>query len=479
MKQLIKLATFFLIVVCVFASCIKDKPATSSPISNNKSPIANAGVDQTIMLPTDSVELSGSGTDPDGNIVSYSWSQISGPALFFIVNPNNAVVKLKNLLVGVYEFELKVTDNGGLTAKDKVQVIVNQSNNSCSGMTDSIYITTGNVRMIPFGQLSQARSGLVSATAGNKIIFAAGNECRDGRWNASTRVDIFDMITQTWTTAELSESRSGFANAVVGNKILIAGGINNQNQVSGRVDIYDASTNLWSTVELSIARGYIASATIGNKAFFAGGTTGYANPKSSRVDIYDASTNTWSTAELSEGRLAIAATTLGNKLFFAGGYTDEDYWDFVGTSKRVDIYNNATTTWSTEFLSEGRGAIAAITLNNKVFFAGGFNDNGASHKVDIYDNNLQNWSTATLSLARFCIQVATLGDRILFANGANQKGEITRMDIYDGSSNTWTTADLNLPLTGSTVIRAGNHVYVAGGSSPNARITNKVWRIEF
>jgi len=345
-----------------------------------------------------------------------------------------------------------------------------QTINSCL-MTDAIYITNGNVRMIPFGQLSQARFSLVSATAGNKIIFAGGYECRDGRWNASTRVDIFDMITQTWTTTELSNSNGDLTAVAVGNKILITGG------ASGRVDIYDASTNSWSTTALSIARRSIAATTIGNKVFFAGGTSGYSNPNS-RVDIYDASTNTWSTSELSESRLAIAAETNGNKLFFAGGYTDEYYWDFVGTSKRVDIYNNATTMWSTAELSEGRGEIATITLNNKVFFAGGFNDNGASNKVDIYDNNLQSWLTATLSQARFRIQIATLGDKILFANGVDQTGEITRMDIYDGSSNTWATADLNLPLSGLTVIRAGNDVYMAGGTYGN-KVSDKVWKLEF
>ena len=332
--------------------------------------------------------------------------------------------------------------------------------------TDSIYVIKGNAVLSPFGQLSQARYGLVSATAGNKILFAGG-------WfnnKPSTRVDIFDMVTQTWSTAELSEGRVGSTTAVVGNKIFIAGG-----QKSSRVDIYDASTNSWSIMELSIARTSVASTTIGNKVFFAGGTTGYDTSKSSRVDIYDASTNLWSIAELSEGRLAIAAASIGNKLFFAGGFTNEDYWGLdIFSSRTVDIFNASGNTWSTNILSEARGNLTIIALNNKVFFAGGYGDKGASNKIDIYDNNTQSWSIATLSQARQDFDAATMGNKILFFTQAG-----TRMDIYDTFSNTWTTADLNLPLSGSTVIRAGNHVYVAGGAFNVGSLLNQVWKLEF
>lgn len=142
MKQLIKFAVFLLIAAFVFASCKKDKAVTFPPITppitnNNHPPVANSGFDQTITLPTDSVELSGSGTDADGTIVSYSWSKVSGPSSFNIINSNIAVTKVKNLLEGVYEFELQVTDNDGLSAKDKVVVTVMASSiDPCCGCWD-------------------------------------------------------------------------------------------------------------------------------------------------------------------------------------------------------------------------------------------------------------------------------------------------------------------------------------------------------
>jgi len=92
----------------------------------NKAPTANAGSDKAITLPTDSIRLSGSGTDSDGTVVSYSWNKISGPSAF-ITDSSSAVTTAKNLLQGIYEFELTVADNKGAAGKDTVKVTVNQA----------------------------------------------------------------------------------------------------------------------------------------------------------------------------------------------------------------------------------------------------------------------------------------------------------------------------------------------------------------
>ncbi|WP_462248495.1 PKD domain-containing protein [Ferruginibacter sp.] len=89
----------------------------------NIPPVANAGPDQSVTLPTNSVTLSGSGTDADGTVVAYSWKQLSGP-IDKLTSTNTAISVLDNLLEGVYTFELTVTDNRGATDKDSVTVTV-------------------------------------------------------------------------------------------------------------------------------------------------------------------------------------------------------------------------------------------------------------------------------------------------------------------------------------------------------------------
>ena len=56
----------------------------------NIPPTANAGADQLITLPTNTVSLNGSGTDADGTITAYAWTKISGPASGNITNATSA-----------------------------------------------------------------------------------------------------------------------------------------------------------------------------------------------------------------------------------------------------------------------------------------------------------------------------------------------------------------------------------------------------
>jgi hypothetical protein len=116
----------------------------------NVAPTANAGPDQTITLPTNSVSLSGSGTDPDGTISSYLWTKISGPVAT-ITNANSAATTVTALTQGTYKFELKVTDNSGAVDRDTVQIIVNPAPNVAptanAGIDQSITLPTTSVNL--------------------------------------------------------------------------------------------------------------------------------------------------------------------------------------------------------------------------------------------------------------------------------------------------------------------------------------------
>ena len=102
--------------------------------NSNHPPVADAGTDQTITLPVDSVMLDGSlSTDPDNNIVSHLWTKISGPASYSINSSGSIQTLVKNLTEGVYLFEVKVTDAGGLFSKDTVRITVEH------GLTEIIF----------------------------------------------------------------------------------------------------------------------------------------------------------------------------------------------------------------------------------------------------------------------------------------------------------------------------------------------------
>jgi hypothetical protein len=95
----------------------------------NIPPVANAGTEQAITLPANSVTLSGSGSDLDGTVAAYFWSEISGPTSATINNSNTPIALVSNLSQGVYQFQLQVTDNQGAIGIAIIQVTVNQAAN--------------------------------------------------------------------------------------------------------------------------------------------------------------------------------------------------------------------------------------------------------------------------------------------------------------------------------------------------------------
>lgn len=108
-----------LALLLLVASCKKD-----DDFVENKVPVAEAGSPKNITLP-DSAVVTGSGTDADGKVVAYLWSQVSGPATSSIVNPGSTSTGIKFNTAGTYLFQLMVTDDKGATGVDTVSVVVN------------------------------------------------------------------------------------------------------------------------------------------------------------------------------------------------------------------------------------------------------------------------------------------------------------------------------------------------------------------
>src|SRR5260221_112150 len=94
----------------------------------NMPPVANAGGNKTITLPTNSIVLNGSGTDSDGSIAGYSWTKVSGGAAT-LTNANTASLTASGLTAGTYVFRLTVTDDQGAQASDDATVTVNPAAN--------------------------------------------------------------------------------------------------------------------------------------------------------------------------------------------------------------------------------------------------------------------------------------------------------------------------------------------------------------
>ena len=353
------------------------------------------------------------------------------------------------------------------------------------------------VQLTPVGKLSQAREGMAVASTGTKILFAGAFQSYPSpssplAGSGSTTVDIYDIVTHTWSTAKLSKWRYSIAAVASGNKVFFAGGRvgvgdPDSDQLFATVDIYDVSTNTWSVASLSEPRAAVGAAAVGNKVFFAGGEKSGSYDTSNQVDIYDLSTGTWSATRLSESRAYIAAVTADDKIYFAGGHID--YRWYAEPSSAIDIYDNQTNSWTTSRLEEPKAMFSGIAVKNKIYWAGsmiGSVHGGAPVKsicaVEIRDISTQTSSVDYLSKPGHWVPVdgqnAVLKDNKILYFRHYDTADPVRFDIYDTVTQSWSIGVLPKSILGASVISVNNTVYIAGGRV-NGAVSNQVWKLDF
>lgn len=479
MKKMLQKLIYSPLLIIGFLSCSKLDTPIEQPYSGNKVPIANAGADLTTFLPKDSVVLDGTASvDPDGTITYFHWSKTSGPASHVFIDSATAQALVKNLVEGIYQFKLTVTDDRGSTATDIVQVNVTKLPdlpNGCNGSYPSF-----NVSITEIGNLSDSRLPSV-AGAGGKIVFAGGTNRRDdncsGMWCntlPSSAIDIYDVNTHIWSTAQLSQARQGIGAVSCGNKLFFAGGANfelyfNNGIVYDNVDIYDVSTNTWTVAHLSQPRTCIAAAALGNKVLFAGGTIDGGWSGSRSVDIYDLSTNSWSIGELSVPRYFITAFVDDNKIYFVGGEDWDNYY------RTIDIYDISTNSWSTSTLEEPYFTIANVKVGNTNYWI---------YYEEANRVKIKNMTTGveTEGCASYYQKVFSINDEIVFPNSysSGAGGFIGSVTTYNTVTGQWSAGLLNQNISSSAaIISINNTLYLGGGSFGNFIYTNKVYALDW
>src|SRR5450432_1542687 len=94
-------------------------------------PTANAGSNQTIILPVSTVTLDGSGST--GTISSYSWTKVSGPNTPIITTPTAVSTTVTGLVQGTYIFQLSL--NVGISTSQVTVTVL------AAGLANSIFTT--------------------------------------------------------------------------------------------------------------------------------------------------------------------------------------------------------------------------------------------------------------------------------------------------------------------------------------------------
>ncbi|MEO6870543.1 MAG: T9SS type A sorting domain-containing protein, partial [Ginsengibacter sp.] len=196
----------------------------------NIPPTVNAGSNQIITLPTNTITLTGSGTDADGNIAQYSWSKISGPASFNIVNSGAASTEVKSLTEGTYKFQLTVTDNKGASASASVQIIVNAAVNIPpivnAGSNQTIVLPNSSVKLN--GTATDADGSIVSyvwskLSGPASFIFSSPNSGATDVTGLQQGTYQFQLTVKDNSGASASSSVTIIVNSAVNNPVVNPG----------------------------------------------------------------------------------------------------------------------------------------------------------------------------------------------------------------------------------------------------------------
>jgi hypothetical protein len=249
--------------------------------------------------------------------------------------------------------------------------------------------------------LSIGRELLGCATASdyNVSLFAGGKQPHSipGTPSETDIVDILNHTTQTWSVSHLSVPRKKVEATRTGKFMLFAGGemqktvsdVSNLNQqpiqaYSSAVDIYNLESQEWSTANLSVPRQYFAITSVGKFAIFAGGFANNAKDfksgagsRSDVVDIFDSETQKWTVSTLAEPRSNFNGVSIGDRWAIFGGGTPDR---INPRSTTVDIFDAHTGIWSIANLTHP-GNPSAGRVGMKAVFQGGSNSN----IVDVFD----------------------------------------------------------------------------------------------
>lgn len=177
-----------------------ETPVTNTPTTPiaNVAPTVNAGEDQ-VVDELVNVILTGSATDPDGTIDSYSWALTSTGKTVTLTDANMATANFNapDLDVDeIFTFSLTVTDNDGATSTDTVTVTINNIVPPAPPTTGEMIVPKGGTSILPANPLSSATfwEGNGSQPVGSSSIVNVDHQ----QFSQALEVDITNPSGTVW-----------------------------------------------------------------------------------------------------------------------------------------------------------------------------------------------------------------------------------------------------------------------------------------
>ena len=243
----------------------------------------------------------------------------------------------------------------------------------------------------------------------------------------------YDPQSDSWQTlADMPTKRSGTAAFLIENKIYVIGGgfkkTDGNFQFLKTVEVYDPQTNSWSSApDMLQPHDYPAASVVDNTIYIIGGHHPEACLGGPKTDPGFDFCERWTpgdaqweqVANLPTPRFAASAITLNNKIYTAGGvaFTPEGFnnFDFFET------YSPETNQWKEEaalklpWPAAGQGMAC---VDGNLFFMGGYSTDNIHPRACVYLQADKQWhNLPDMPMPRAAMGVAVLNNCIYLVGG--------------------------------------------------------------
>lgn len=167
----------------------------------------------------------------------------------------------------------------------------------------------------------------------------------------------------------------------------------------------------------------------------------------------------FTTANLSLPRADVAAGKTQDKVFFAGGFNNSGEEEFDTYRKRLDIYDPATDTWTEAIIPIARPNTRAVGVGTKIYIAGYSTDPTLPdmNVMDIYDTATDTWTSETFTMTNATGMTAI--DNLIFLVKSGQ------VRIYNTTTGNFSSETLSSGRQLPNPFACNGKVLFAGGGS--------------
>jgi N-acetylneuraminic acid mutarotase len=287
--------------------------------------------------------------------------------------------------------------------------------------------------------------------------------------------------TGTWTVlATMRAPQQEGAVETVGGRIYSAAGfVGLVTEASSFAQAYDVATDTWSQIaSLPEALHHPAAAVVGDKFYVLGGFYGgFAQREPAQsVWAYDPAADEWQRrASLPTARGALAAVTLDGRLYAIGGerrVPDGGPADYESVPD-VAVYDPAADRWEAlPPLQHARNHLGAVATGGRIYAVGGRDASSwLLPYLEEYDPASRIWrERAPLPTGRSGHATAVLDGRLYVfggeGNSDNPRGVFAEVEAYEPATDSWVLVDtMPTPRHGFSAVTVGNRIYLPGGST--------------